>query len=90
MDHGDFKDLSRGAAADKVLRDKAFNIEGCQRELASMVYKLFGKKTSGSGIENEKYSWKGINSNQLLKNLIKKVDSPFIMFGVQTWQICNW
>ena len=56
MAHGDFKDLSRGAAADKVLRDKAFNIEGYQRELASVVYKLFGKKTSGSGIENEKYS----------------------------------
>ena len=26
MAYGDFKDLNRGTAADKVLRDKAFNI----------------------------------------------------------------
>ena len=26
MAHGDFKDLSRRAASDKVLRDKAFDI----------------------------------------------------------------
>ena len=38
--------------ADKVLRDKIFNIaedpkyDGCQRGLASMVYKSFDKKTS--------------------------------------------
>ena len=42
--HGDFKDLSRRAAADKVLRDKAFIIakhpryNGYQRGLTSMVY----------------------------------------------------
>ena len=39
MAHGDFKDLNRRAAADKV-----FNIEGYQRGLVSMVYKLFDKK----------------------------------------------
>ena len=44
MAHEDFKDLNRRAAADKVLRDKVFNIEGYQRGLASMVYKLFDKK----------------------------------------------
>ena len=53
--YGDFKDLSGRAAADKVLRDKAFNIakdpnnDGYQRGLASVVYKVFDKKTSGSG-----------------------------------------
>ena len=26
VDYGDFKDLARGTASDKVLRDKAFNI----------------------------------------------------------------
>ena len=47
MVHGDFKDLARRNAADKVLRDKAFNIakdpkyNGYQRGLASMVYKFF-------------------------------------------------
>ena len=41
--YGDFKDLKRRRASDKVLRDKAFNIakkpkyDGYQRQLASMV-----------------------------------------------------
>ena len=56
MAYGDFKDLKRRTAADKVLRDKAFNIaknpkyDGYQRGLASMVYKFFDKKTKGSGV----------------------------------------
>ena len=56
MAHGDFKDLTRRTAADKVLRDKAFNIarnpkyDGYQRGLASMVYKFFDKKCTGSGV----------------------------------------
>ena len=43
MAYGDFKDLSRRTASDKVLRDKAFNIAvnpkygGYQSSLASMV-----------------------------------------------------
>ena len=50
MAYGDFKDLNRRISAGKVLRDKAFNIAkdpkyvGCQRGLASMVYKFFDKK----------------------------------------------
>ena len=55
MAYGDFKDLAERTASDKVLRDKAFRIAknrkyGYQRGLASMVYKLFDKKTSGRGI----------------------------------------
>ena len=48
--YGDFKDLTKRTAADKVLRDKAFNItkdpkyDGHQRRLASMVYKFLDKK----------------------------------------------
>ena len=48
----------KATAADKVLRDKAFNIakdpkyDGHQRGLASMVYKFFDKKTAGSGIKS--------------------------------------
>ena len=59
MAYGDFKDWNRRTFADKVLHDKVFNIakdpkyDGCQRSLASMVYKVFDKKTSGSGIKNE-------------------------------------
>ena len=60
MTYGDFKDLKRRTASDKILGDKAFNIaknpkyDGCQRGLASMVYKIFDKKSGGSGIVNNK------------------------------------
>ena len=49
----------RRTQSDKILRDKAFNIasdrkyDGYQRGLASMVYKFFHKKSSGSGIINK-------------------------------------
>ena len=60
------KDLARRTASDEVLEDKAFNIaknlnyDGCQRGLASMVYKYFDKKSvsladksaAGSGVAN--------------------------------------
>ena len=47
-----YGDLGRRTAADKVLRDKAFNIvkhpkcDGYQRGLAFMAYKIFDKKTA--------------------------------------------
>ena len=50
MAYGDFKDSAKRTSADKVLRDKAFNIakdtkyDGYQRGLTSMVYKTFDKK----------------------------------------------
>ena len=50
MAYGNFKDLARRTAADKVLRDKAFNIakdpkyHENQGGLASMVYKFLIKK----------------------------------------------
>ena len=49
MTCGDIKDLPRRTAADKVLRNKAFNIvknskyDGYQPGLISMVYKLSDK-----------------------------------------------
>ena len=65
--HGDFKDLPRRTALDKVLRDKAFNIaknlkyDGCHGGLASILYNFFNKKSSATrgnkfvcgAIENE-------------------------------------
>ena len=51
MAYGDFKDLAKRTAADKVLRDKVFKIasdqkyDGYQRGLALMVCKFFGKKS---------------------------------------------
>ena len=55
MAYGDFKNLRR-TASDKILRDKALNIaknskyDGYPRGLASMVYQVFDKKSTGSGI----------------------------------------
>ena len=49
MAYGNFKDLARRTASDKVLRDKACKIvknpeyNGYQRGLASMVYKFLIK-----------------------------------------------
>ena len=71
MSYEDFKDLTRRAASDKILRDKAFNIarnpkyNGYQRGIASMVYNFFVKKCGGSGVNmhanNERlldlYAW---------------------------------
>ena len=57
--YGDFKDLARRRASHKILRDKAFNIsknlkyDKYQKSLASMVYKVFDEKSSGSGIKNK-------------------------------------
>ena len=58
--YGDFKDLTRRTASDKILPYKAFNIaknpkyDGYQHGLASMVYKFFDKKTSGGAATLER------------------------------------
>ena len=74
--YGDFKDLPKISAADKVLRNKAFKIasdqkyDGYQRGLASMVYKFFDKKSQGSGLASNN---KNIQlANELHKPIIKK------------------
>ena len=49
MAYGKSKDVAKRTQSDKVLRNKAFNLEsdpnynGCQRGLASVVYKFFEK-----------------------------------------------
>ena len=76
MAYGDFKDLAKRIAADKVLRDKAFNLgknskyDGYQRGLASMVYKYFDKKTKGSGLANNKENIQ--LADELHKPIIRK------------------
>ena len=64
MPYGDFKDLARRTASDKILRDKAFYIaknpkyDGYQRGIVSMVYKYFDKKSACNGVNtnaNNKY-----------------------------------
>ena len=75
MAYGKSKDLAKRIQSDKVLRDKAFKIasvlkyHGYQRRLASMVYKFFDKKSSGSGIANKpNYQL----ANKFHKSIIKK------------------
>ena len=59
MAYGKLKYLIKKTQSDKVLKNKAFkiannqNYDGCQRGLASMVYKFFDKKSKGSGIFNK-------------------------------------
>ena len=53
--YSDSKDITKRFVADKILRNRAFNIakdkkyDGYQKGLASMVYKFFDKKSKGSG-----------------------------------------
>ena len=75
MAYGKTKDLVKRTQSDKVLKDKAFkiasnpNYDGCQRGLASMVYKFFDKNSKGSGIFNEpNYQ----PANELHKPIIRK------------------
>ena len=55
--YGKSKDLAKRTESDKVLIDKAFKIASdpkydvYQRGLASMVYKLFDKKSNGSSVD---------------------------------------
>ena len=76
MAYGDFKDLPKRTAADKVLGDIAFKIasdpkyDGYQRGLASMVYTFFDKKSQGKGLTNNNENIQ--LTNELHKSIIKK------------------
>ena len=84
MVYGDFKGLKRRTASDKILRDKEFNIaknpkyDGYQRGLASVVYKFFDKKSTGSGVANEpNYQL----ANELHKPIIRKFKKRKVYSG---------
>ena len=88
MADGNFKDLTKRTASDKIIRDKAFNIDKSpkydryQHGLGSMVYRFFDKKSSRSGINNENISNKEL-SEEVHKPIIRKfkkrkVHSPFM------------
>ena len=57
-----FRNLTRKAASDKMLNDKALNVaknleyDESQRGLASLVYKSFDKETPGGTFKNENVS----------------------------------
>ena len=76
--YSDSKDLTKRTVADKILKNKAFDIakdpkyDGYQRGLASIVYNFFDSKVSGSGAklipENEQLA------NELHKPIIRKFE----------------
>ena len=76
--YSDSKDLTKRTVAEKFLKNKVFDIakdpkyDGYQRGLASMVYKCFDSKVSGSGAklipENEQLA------NELHKPIIRKFE----------------
>ena len=75
MAYGKSKDFAKRTQSDKVLTDRAFKIasdpkyDDRQKGLASMIYKFFDKKSSGSSIANEpKYQL----TNELHKPIIRK------------------
>ena len=80
MTYGDFKDLTRRTASDKILHDIAFDIaknpkyDGYQRDLASMVYRFFDNKTSSGAIKNKIMSKKEL-AEELHKPIIKKTET---------------
>ena len=76
--YSDSKDLTKRTVADKILKNRAFDIandlkyDGYQRGLASMVYKFFDSKVSGSGAklipQNKQLA------NELHKPIIRKFE----------------
>ena len=81
MTYGDFKDLAKRTASDKVLRDKVFNVtknpkyDGYQRGIASMIYNFFDKKTEAVVVNMKLHKINNLQMNfikQLLKNFKKK------------------
>ena len=80
---GDFSDLARRTASDKIFDDKEFNIaksskyDGYQRGLVWMIYNFDDKKT-GQTVKNENISYKEF-AEQLCKPILEiKVHSIFI------------
>ena len=94
------KDLTKRTVADKNLKNRAFDIakdpkyDGYQRGLASMVYKFFDSKVSGSGAklipENEQLV------NELHKPFIRKFEKRkvYSTFKDNIWGVdlaeCNY
>ena len=79
----DSKHLTKRTAADKILRNRAFNIakdpkyDGYQRGSASMVYKFFDKKSKGSGLKHVNTKLTPQNrqlAEELHKRIIKKFE----------------
>ena len=76
MAYGKSKDLTKRTQSNKVLKDKAFEIvsdpkyDRYQWGLASVVYKFFDKKSSGSGVAVTEPNYQ--LANELHRQIIRK------------------
>ena len=96
--YADHKDLINRTEAEKVLRDKAYDIasnpkyDGYQRGLVSMVYNFFDKKSMGSGFKKLKNTAKpssSILADELHKPIIRKFNKRkvYSQFKYNIWGV---
>ena len=87
MGYGDFRNLAKGTAANKVLKDKVFIIakdpkyDGYQRGLISMVCKFFDKKTAVSDIKSMP------QNEQLAEELHKPIIQKYMQHSNTTFWV---
>ena len=103
MAHGDFKDLTRVTASDKILRYKAFDIakypkyDGYQKGLVSMAYKFLIKNLLVMVLKMRMFQtsflWTYLknHTNPFLENSIKEKYTKLLwtIFGMLILPICN-
>ena len=85
--YSESKDVTKRTVADKILKNKAFNIakdpkyDGYQRGLASMVYKFFDKKSASLADTSTKAGGVTTLTNKYLsqnQHLAKELHKPII------------
>ena len=82
--YSDSKDLTKRTVADKVLRDKAFNIaknskyDGYEKGVASMVYKSFDKTSASLADKSTKGSGVDIKFAPQNQQLAEELHKPII------------
>ena len=95
MTYGDFKDLTKRTAADKVLKNKAFNItknpkyDGYQRGFIVVSLRL--QINLLLNLQLKMKNWLKNFIKPLLENLTKGkyIQHLKTIFGLEIWQICN-
>ena len=93
MAYGKSKDLAKRTQSARVLRDKAFKIasdskyDGYERGFASMVYKSFDKKYSGSSVATTEPNYQ--LANKLHRQIIRKFKKRkvYSSFRDNVWDI---
>ena len=96
--YADHKNLINRTKSNKFLRDKGYDIvsnpeyDGYQRDLASMVYKIFDKESTGSGFKKLKNTTKlssSILADELHKPIIRKFNKRkvYSQFKDNTWGV---